>query len=49
MIELTTVGTVQLDELCEEYKSRTGKEISQNEMIDALIEMGHRNLIGMWL
>ena len=48
MIELTAKGTDELNELCTEYKSRTGKEITQSEMTDAVIEMAHYNLIGMW-
>ena len=49
MIELTAKGTEELNELCKEYKDRTGKEITQSEMTDAMIKLGHYNLIGMWL
>ena len=47
MIELTAKGTEELEELRKEYKSRTGKEISQSEMADAMIKMGHYSLIEM--
>lgn len=48
MIELTAKGTEELGELRKEYTDRTGKEISESEMADAMIKMGHYSLIGMW-
>lgn len=48
MIELTAKGTEELDALCKEYKVRTGKEITESEMADMMIQLGYYNLIGMW-
>ena len=48
MIELTAKGTEELDALCKEYEKRTGKEVSESEMTDMMVQMGHYNLIGMW-
>ncbi|MHA1287280.1 MAG: DUF3924 family protein [Candidatus Thorarchaeota archaeon] len=48
MIELTARGTEEIEALRKEYTKRTGEGISQSEMVDEMIKIGHHNLIGRW-
>jgi hypothetical protein len=49
MFELSQETSKILDSVRNEYTERTGREVTPEEMIDALIKLGHYNLIGMWL